>query len=374
MKKRRWAALVLCLLLLLQTAAPAAKAKEDVYFLAAGSSVLPLSDSTMPFWDNGYLYIPGSIFTGSLRQYFGITYSYNPSTNMAVLYNVMGDRSLIFRINAGYTTDREGEISYPGCILRNGIPYVPAFLVAKYFNFTYSVTEVEHGYLVWLRQPDFGLSEKAFANAAIYSMEGRYAAYLKEKAAATETPVTEPEQGVEIDGRAVYLCLEAEESASAMLDALSAYKAQAAFFCTPEFLKQQGGLLRRMTATGQSIGILADAADPERTVAEQLEAGNRALGRATCGATRLVMIRGGKEDDLRAAEAAGYRCVEPSLDRSAYELKTVSNAKSLLQKISASRGDVSVWLGGTAGSAGLRAFLNAIEEADGRCLALTETS
>ena len=51
--------------------------------------------------------------------------------------------------------------------------------------------------------------------------------------------------------------------------------------------------------------------------------------------------------------------MEPSLDRSAYELKTASNARSLLQRVSAFRGNISVWLGDTAAGAGLRAFLNA---------------
>ena len=66
--------------------------------------------------------------------------------------------------------------------------------------------------------------------------------------------------------------------------------------------------------------------------------------------------------------------MEPSLNRSGYELKTASNARSLLQKASLSRGNVSIWLGERVSGQGLRAFLSAIKDADGRCLALTETS
>ena len=179
MKKRRWAALVLCLLLVLRTVVPVASAAENVYFVAAGGNVLPLSDSTMPFWNNGYLYIPASIFTGSVRQYFGITYNYNPSSQTAILYNGMGDHSLIFYLNESYTLDRDGNISYPGGLLRNGIPYVPAYLVARYFNLSYSVLEVKHGYLVWLRLPGFGLPEQDFVNAAAYPMATRYNDYVK---------------------------------------------------------------------------------------------------------------------------------------------------------------------------------------------------
>ena len=41
---------------------------------------------------------------------------------------------------------------------------------------------------------------------------------------------------------------------------------------------------------------------------EQLEAGNAALFRATCGKTRLAYVRGGGSQTLQAAREAGFRC------------------------------------------------------------------
>ena len=155
---------------------------------------------------------------------------------------------------------------------------------------------------------------------------------------------------------------------------LDSWQAQAAFFCTPEFLEHEGDLLRRMTATGQAIAILADATDPHRSVVEQLEAGNRALALATCGKTRLALVENGTEEDLRAAREAGYRCLAPDLDRADYALRTISNASSLLQQVSSYRGNVTVWLGETVNAAGLRAFLSAAEQTDSQCLAWTETA
>ena len=55
--RKRAAALVLCLLLMLQITAPSVRAEQSVYFVAVGSNVLPLTDATMPFWSGGYLYI-----------------------------------------------------------------------------------------------------------------------------------------------------------------------------------------------------------------------------------------------------------------------------------------------------------------------------
>lgn len=374
MKKRRWAALVLCLLLVFRIAAPSADAADDVYFVAVRNEVLPLSDETMPFWSGGYLYIAASIFSGTVGKDLGVRCRNVESEQVVILYSD-GSRYLMFKAGDGYTVDSDGNIFHPGAIQRGGTVYVPAYLVAKYFDLLYSVMDVENGQLVWIRQPSFSMTDKQFANAAEYPCAIRYSEYIKKKKDPEPSePATPDTSGTEIDGKSVYLCVEAGDDTASLLDALDYYEAQAAFFCTPEFLEKQGSLLRRMTATGQSIGLLVDAADPARTVEEQLEAGNQALERATCGGTRLAMIRNGKEEDLQTARAAGYCCVEPSLDRSAYELKTTANAQNLLQKVSAFRGNVSVWLGDSASGAGLRVFLYAIEDADGRCLALTETS
>lgn len=375
--KKKAAALLLCTLLTFQLSAPPAKAAGDVYFVAAKEYILPLSDDTMPFWHGGYLYIAGTIFTGVVRESLDISHTYNSAQKRFILYSgrQSGGRSLWFEQDKGYAYDKDGNTHTPGLVMRNGIPYVPAAMVAKFFDLQYSITEVNHGYLVWLRKPSFGLSDKDFANAASLSMADCYSAYQKSKDTQSkpENSAGTGSSGAEIEGRSIYLCLEAGDTTAAMLDTLDRYNAQAAFFCTVDFLKEQGDLLRRMTVTGQTVGILADAADPSRTVMEQLEEGNRALAQATCGKTRLVLLQNSNDQALQAARDAGYCCVTPDLDRTAYGLRSGSNAASLLKRVSAYQDDVTVWLGDTADGVGLRVFLLAAEEADGRCLALTET-
>lgn len=376
--RKRAAALALCALLVFRLAVPPAEAaEEDVYFIAVQEYVLPLSDGTMPFWYGGYLYIPSTIFTGVVRDALDISQTYNSAQKRVVLYTGLrsGGRSILFDLGKNYAYDKDGNSYYPGAILRGGVPYVPASVVAKVFDLQYSITEVNHGHLVWLRFPSFGLSDRDFANAASFSMAECYNTYRRSKEE-TRDPAGDAEtgSGVEIEGRSIYLCLEAGDTTEALLDVLDRYGAQAAFFCTADFLREHGDLLRRMAATGQSVGILADAADPSRTVEEQLEEGNRALALATCGKTRLAMIQNGNDQALQAARDAGYCCVTPDIDRTGYDLRSGANAASLLKRVSAYRGDVSVWLGGTADAAGLRAFLLAAGDADGRCLALTETA
>ena len=88
MKRHRWAALALALLLVFQLAAPPrAEAAGYVYFVAAAENVLPLSDATMPFWNRGYLYIASSIFTGTTRETLGISSARSEKNKMVVLYN-----------------------------------------------------------------------------------------------------------------------------------------------------------------------------------------------------------------------------------------------------------------------------------------------
>ena len=59
--RRKLLAVLACVVLAVQLAAPAGAAKT-VYFTAVNMSVLELSDATMPFWSDGYLYVPGSVF------------------------------------------------------------------------------------------------------------------------------------------------------------------------------------------------------------------------------------------------------------------------------------------------------------------------
>ena len=320
---KRAAGLFLCMLLLFQMAALPARADEPLYFLAMGNEVQTVSDQTMPFWSGGYLYIPATLFSVSGRNVLGVKYRYVESEQTAILHNEDMSKLLLFGMGENYATDAEGKISYPGGLLKNGTAFVPAFLVAKYFGFEYSVTEVSQGQLVWLRQQNFGLTDKEFADAATYPLASKYAEYMKSK---NESPSVDiPGAGTEIDGKRIYLCLAAGDDTERLLDALDRYNAQATFFCTQEFLETQGDLLRRMAATGQSIGLLADAA-ADLTPEEQLAAANRALRAATCGGTRLVRVQNGSEQVLQNLQNAGYRGLTPTVDYSSSHLHSATQA------------------------------------------------
>ncbi|HJB76487.1 polysaccharide deacetylase family protein [uncultured Oscillibacter sp.] len=372
--RRKLAALLLCLLLVFQMSAVPSEAAGTVYFTAVNKNVLSLSDATMPFWSGGYLYVPSTIFTGVGRD-LGVSYYPNIAKQTVLLY--VDDTiysSLVFDLNKDYAIDNEGNMYFQKPIQRGGVIFLPISLIARCFGLLYSTVEVDRGYLVWVRNPDMDMEERYFADAARSRMDYEYSQYLRNQGAAAEETVPEQSEPSVVTGQRIYLSMEAAESAavSSLLDTLDRYDAQAAFYCTAGFLEEAGDLLRRMSAAGQAIGLIADAAD-DRPVTEQLEAGNRLLSQAASVKTRLAWIRNATAEAVAEAEAAGFCCLTPDLDRSAYPLSSTGAADTLFQRVTSRSGAVTVWLGDGANAAGLGSFLSAAEAADDRCLAMTET-
>ena len=372
--RRKLAALLLCLLLVFQLSAVPSGAAGTVDFTAVNKNVLSLSDATMPFWSGGYLYVPSTIFTGVGRD-LGVSYYPNIAKQTVLLY--VDDTiysSLVFDLNKDYAIDNEGNMYFQKPIQRGGVIFLPISLIARCFGLLYSTVEVDRGYLVWVRNPDMDMEERYFADAARSRMDYEYSQYLRNQGAAAEETVPEQSEPSVVTGQRIYLSMEAAESAavSSLLDTLDRYDAQAAFYCTAGFLEEAGDLLRRMSAAGQAIGLIADAAD-DRPVTEQLEAGNRLLSQAASVKTRLAWIRNATAEAVAEAEAAGFCCLTPDLDRSAYPLSSTGAADTLFQRVTSRSGAVTVWLGDGANAAGLGSFLTAAEAADDRCLAMTET-
>ena len=365
--KKRLAAMFLCLALMLALAAPAAQADEIVFFTAMGESILPLTEATMPFISGSNIYIPTSIFTGTVRKVLNVSSTYNNAERLVILYR--GSQSLWFYLDEEHAHDHEDNVYYPGAVVRGGEVFVSATLVARFFDLTYTVTQVPHGYMVWMRQPGHPLSEERFADAASYSMENRYAAYLKEKE--TKPPKVEQPEDPVMDGKTICMAFAGNEETERLLSMVESTGKQAAVFFAPEEMSLRHGLLRRMAAQGHSIGLLLDAA-VETPVLQQAEQANRALEEATCGRTRLVRLENPTEEAEQALRSSGYCPVSFEMESPA--LRTAAQAEALVQRISRRSGNVKVWLGQEAGVAGVSAFLRSVEDAEGRCRALTETS
>ena len=225
---KRWAAaLLLCLLLAFQLSLSPARAADRVYFTAAGSYILPLSDNTMPFWSGGYVYIASSIFTGRGREALGVSQVFNSDQDRLVLYG--GGRSLTYDFTANCALDGDGAAYYPGAIRRGGVIFVPASTVSRYFDLVYSIIEVDQGSMVWLRTPSYGTSDKIYVDAAQYTVNSIYADYIRAKGDSrpgeggpdgSSQPNTSAESQEGLEGKRVALCLKAGSDAAQLADAL----------------------------------------------------------------------------------------------------------------------------------------------------------
>lgn len=371
--RRKIAAVLLAVLMILPAASAPVLAADPVYFTAVNETILELSDATMPFWSGGYLYVSSTLFS---NKELGVYYSPNSAKQTLVLYT--NRLALIFDLSNMTTTDSQGNFYSQKAIAKGSDFFLPISMVALFFNLTYTNSKVTNGYLIRVKSGGAVLSDAMFIDAAASQMEYRYSQYQKRLEPPTEPTIpTQPEDNTPgISGKSVYLCFLADDSdeISALLDVLDHYDCRATFYFTPELLPQAGDLLRRMTATGQGIGLIADAAQTGTPPAERLNAGNQILFESCSGKTRLAFLKNAGQQDEKAAEAAGYCCFVPTLDRSAVGLRTTGNASTLLKRVTAKDGEVSVWLSNQVSASGLKAFLINALAADDRCLSLTETS
>ncbi len=184
-RRHRIAAALLCALFAFGLARADA-APDGIYFVAVENMVLPLTEETMPFWHDGYLYISGDVFTGNVRDTLGISRA--AIGDAVLLYR--GEQSLLFRRGYPYAQDSAENTYAPGMVWDGENGYVPASVVARYFNLLYSTTDVEHGKLVWLRSASFTMPERAFAKAATFQLNTAYQEYVR---AMEPEPLPEPE-------------------------------------------------------------------------------------------------------------------------------------------------------------------------------------
>lgn len=111
-----------------------------------------------------------------------------------------------------------------------------------------------------------------FVNAATYNMEERYTAYTK-GSQTPSTPQTPSGTTVPPSGARIRLCIEADQRAGSLLDALERTNGWATFYCTPEFMENNGDLLRRLAVSGSAVGAAAGPGGPGGELRPAAQAG-----------------------------------------------------------------------------------------------------
>ena len=303
---KRLLSLLLSVLMLCTLLPPRASAAPTLYFTAVNDRMCDLNDETMPFWQNGLLYVAGATVDGP--DDLGIRYSYNQEKSVAILYK--GQRVLYCDLTAGtMENNRTGEQYAGSPIVRSGMVFFPITALAKMFDLKYSSTKIAYGYLLRIRDDNAVLSDEYFIDAATDPIQKRYAQYERAHAAAeqeNETPA-QVETPVRRDDLTVYLLLPAANGSmlTQLLSTLENYQSHATLLLTPELLESAGDGVRRAAATGNAVALRIDAATAAEALA-QIERGNDALWRAASLRTRLVYLESADKTLRAAVVGAGY--------------------------------------------------------------------
>ena len=305
-RRKRLLSLLLSVLMICTLLPPRASAAPTLYFTAVNDRMCDLSDETMPFWQNGLLYVAGATVDGP--DDLGIRYSYNQEKSVAILYK--GQRVLYCDLTAGtMENNRTGEKYTGSPIVRSGMVFFPITALAKMFDLKYSSTKIAYGYLLRIRDDNAVLSDEYFIDAATDPIQKRYAQYERAHAAAeqeNETPA-QVETPVRRDDLTVYLLLPAANGfmLTQLLSTLENYQSHATLLLTPELLESAGDGVRRAAATGNAVALCISAETAEEALA-QIERGNDALWRAASLRTRLVYLESADKTLRAAVVGAGY--------------------------------------------------------------------
>ena len=306
-RRKRLLSLLLSVLMLCTLLPPRASAAPTLYFTAVNDRMCDLSDETMPFWQNGLLYVAGATVDGP--DDLGIRYSYNQEKSVAILYK--GQRVLYCDLTAGtMENNRTGEQYAGSPIVRSGMVFFPITALAKMFDLKYSSTKIAYGYLLRIRDDNAVLSDEYFIDAATDPIQKRYAQYERAHAAAeSEQPETPPpvDTPTRRDDLTVYLLLPAANGSmlTQLLSTLENYQSHATLLLTPELLESAGDGVRRAAATGNAVALCISAETTDEALA-QIEQGNDALWHAASLRTRLVYLESADKTLRAAVVGAGY--------------------------------------------------------------------
>lgn len=319
---KRWkrsAALVLVLTMLV-TLLNTAQAAGNIYLTAVNENLLELTSDTMPTWSNGVLYVPYTVFDGSYTGInLGISSSYSRDEGTVTLYTLQ--QMVVFDLNRGTCYNPLTEQTLSGrAILRNGRPYVPVAAVCSFFGLSYSVIDIDEGYIVRIKGSGVVLSDYSFVDSAQNSIRNRIRDYNQANQSQPtpgvlpptynpeepDTEITVPDDPVDTDIIPTYLAFSCEDSQglSEILDTLDSRNQRAIFFFDAQGLERQDDLIFRILGSGYSIGLIAQGRSTSATN-RLLEEANQTLSQVAYTRTSVVLVPENQREEL---EAEGWIC------------------------------------------------------------------
>jgi len=301
MKRRLWAlVLPLCLLAALLPAAPARAA--ELSFIAVNDTIpMTLSGSGAPFRSGGELYVPYTVFN---LPALGVLVSYRSGDSTISLYGE--NERLTFDFENGTVQDGHGNARAATCLASGGIPFLPVSFCTSAFSLGLSELRSLGGYSVFRFTTGSQVyDDSLFIEKAENLISYRVSQYLAPSSPAesapepvskppvaeppqpeppaaqpavpeppVEEPDEEPDEEEEPEPPVVYLAVSGTADADAALTALSRAGQRAAFFLSAAEISENGPLVRRIAASGHTLGLRTG---PDEDPETALRAANDAL-------------------------------------------------------------------------------------------------
>lgn len=363
---KRWkrsAALVLVLTMLV-TLLNTAQAAGNIYLTAVNENLLELTSDTMPTWSGGVLYVPYTVFDGSYTGInLGISSSYSRDEGTVTLYTLQ--QMVVFDLNRGTCYNPLTEQTLSGkAILRNGRPYVPVAAVCSYFGLSYSVIDIDEGYIVRIKSSGVVLSDYSFVDSAQNSIRNRIRDYNQANQSQPtpgvlpptynpeepDTDITVPDDPVDTDVIPTYLAFSCEDSQglSEILDTLDSRNQRAIFFFDAQGLEREDDLIFRILGSGYSIGLIAQGRSVSATH-RLLEEANQTLSQVAYTRTSVVLVPENQREEL---EAEGWICWNETASAVPTQgVGTNTYANQVLKRISGNHARVYLTLDGSSETA-----------------------
>lgn len=322
--KKKLISLVCTAALLLSLLAVPASAGSSLFFLSINDTLASQSAQTTPIQHSGWIYVPVTAFSSRVTGVnLGVYYGFSENNESLVFYNLSG-KTMTFDLVNGTATTANGDPPVPGTVVRqNGVYYVPAYALCRYFGLTYSYYSTEYGPLLRIKDGNAVLNDSLFISSASSMMRGQYNSYNQsQNNGGTTTPSTPttpsnpqpvtPEPVENAPKFSLYLGLRAngETDLTAALNALASVHAAAVVFFPADKLTDCAGQLRQAAGRGHKVGLIPVGDTPQERL-ESVQTGSRLVAQILRQEVWFVL---GSDQIL---SDAGYLCWSPGLTPSA---------------------------------------------------------
>ena len=270
------------------------------------------------------LYVPYTML--SIRDTginLGVSAQYS-TTRRTVLVSG-GQRAVTFDLQSNTAYDLQDNVVNAQAMVRNSTVYLPLAWVCSYFGtIRYTTNYTPYGTLVRITNDAAILNDAAFIDAADNLLRQNRDRYLQAIQPQQPSPTPEPEPDSDPDpsavattpppetGPDVYLALLYGDGALDAAQQLESLGLRGLFFFSPEQLREEDSLVRRLIAAGHGVGLDLSGSTLSECV-RQAQEGGALLADIACSPAYLVRATQLDEGEYARLEESGWAVWRPTL-------------------------------------------------------------